>query len=546
MQLPNSICDNLRFLSVEVDSQITELQRYFLLPSLAIARHILDRSGYAYNLKTRIHNSCVKQLANSKENDTETLKLRSVEFIATSLEHIAELGRDCIVQMDNLADIKYLQAESYGPMLEEVRRGIELVEPAISDNDTNLALKIGQIGSKLEQDYNKLLKYYISALKKKKHTKSRTSALFVAHNVEQMGATLLAISESIISANLGQSLNLDRYHSLQASVQKMHPDEELADVHVETIAETRSGSSISGISASNKKQDGYVAIFKEGKKRKLKEEQLGVKNWHQIYPGLAPRIISYKKKGQSASLLIEHLSGLTFEQILLNEPQPLLQQTLKQLGKTLRSVWKETRTRKSVPAKFMAQLHKRLQDVYKIHPEFRQSDSLLCGLKIASFDALLEQARDYETQLSVPFSVYIHGDFNVDNIIYDPAKKCIKFIDLHRSCYMDYVQDISVFMVSNYRLQILDAPVRRRIMKVAQDFYHIARRYADKVDDDSFELRLALGLARSFATSTRFILDKSLARRMFLRSRYLIELVLATDPKKAKQFKIPIEEIFID
>jgi aminoglycoside phosphotransferase (APT) family kinase protein len=193
----------------------------------------------------------------------------------------------------------------------------------------------------------------------------------------------------------------------------------------------------------------------------------------------------------------------------------------------------------------MQQLQKRLTNVYKIHPEFQQSDSVVCGLGIPSFDSLLKKASDYEAGLQAPFSVYIHGDFNVDNIIYDPMEQRINFIDLHRSRYMDYVQDVSVFMVSNYRLQILDVPLRRRIMKLAKDFYRIARRYADKTGDETFELRLALGLARSFATSTRFILDKSLARNMFLRARYLIEQVLASDPKKAATFKIPLKEIFI-
>ncbi|MCU7959861.1 MAG: aminoglycoside phosphotransferase family protein [gamma proteobacterium symbiont of Bathyaustriella thionipta] len=546
LRLPDSVCNNLRFLSVEVDSQIASLQRYLLLPSVTIARHILDRSGYAYNLKTRIHDSCLKHLANSKESDAEALKLRGVEFIATALERIAGLGRDCIVQMDDLADLKYLQVEAYGPMLERVRRGIELVEPAMQGNDTRLALKIGQLEAKLQRDYNKLLKHYIKSLKKKKHTKSRTSVLFVAHNVEQMGAALLDISESIISATLGQSLNLERYHSLQASVQKMHPDEIQPDMQIETIAETRSGSSISGISNNNAKQDGYIAIFKEGKKRKLNEERQGVKNWHQIYPGLAPKIISYKKHGPSATLLIEHLSGLTFEQILLNESQKRLQQAFKHLSRTLQSVWNETRTEKPVSARFMSQLQKRLPDVYKIHPEFHHSDSHVCGKKILAFDTLLARARDFESRLSSPFSVYIHGDFNVDNIIYEPNKKHINFIDLHRSCYMDYVQDVSVFMVSNYRLQILDKPSRQRIMRLAQDFYAMSSRYARQSGDDSFELRLALGLARSFASSTRFILDKTLARRMFLRARYLIERVLALKVQNTAAFRIPIKEIFIE
>ena len=547
IQLPKGIRDNLRFLSVEVDSQVANLQTFFKTPTTAIARRILDRSGYAYNLKTRIHTSCLQQHTRGKKkrSSAETLALRGVEFIATDLERIAELCRDCIKQMEYLTDIRCMQPKAYGPMLARVRRGIKLVEPAIRDNDTRLALKIGQIEAKLDSDYNELRTHYTKALKRRKNTEQLTSALFVAHSVEQMGDALLDISESIISANLGQPVNFERYYSLQESVEMLESEEDLTDVQIEHIAETRSGSAISGISASDGKDDSYVAIFKDGEKRKLKEELQGVESWHEIFPGLAPKILSYNKRGQSAALLIEHLPGLTFEQILLNEPPELLQETLQRLGKTLKSVWSQTRTAKPVSADFMRQLEKRLGDVYKIHPEFQRGESAICDLEIPSFDDLVKQAEAYEKRLRAPFSVYIHGDFNVDNIIYDPMERRINFIDLHRSRYMDYVQDVSVFMVSNYRLQILDAPLRQRIMSLAKDFYRFARRYADKVDDETFEMRLALGLARSFATSTRFILDKSLARSMFLRARFLIEQVLAADPNKAADFKVPIKEIFV-
>lgn len=545
MQLPKSIRDNLRFLVVEVDSQLAQLQSYFATPSAAIARRVLDRSGYAYNLKMRIHDSCLSELAGGKKAGADRLSLRGLEFIATDLERIAELCRDCLKQMGYLSDLKGLQPGAYGPMLDRIRAGIELVEPAVHENNTQLALKIGRIEAKLDRDYNRLQKRYIASLKRKKHTENLVAALFVAHSVEQMGDALLDISESIISANLGQPLNIDRYYSLQASVEKLDAEDAVSDVHVEPIAETRSGSAISGISAPGGREDEYVAIFKDGQKRKLKEERQGVESWHGIYPGLAPKILSYKKRGQSAALLIEHLPGLTYEQILLNEPPQMLQEALAQLARTLKSVWRETRTDEPVSANFVQQLEKRLPDVYKIHPEFRQGDSLVCGLKVPSFDTLLAEARGYDKRLKAPFSVYIHGDFNVDNIIYDPIDKRINFIDLHRSRYMDYVQDVSVFMVSNYRLQILDIPLRRRIMESALDFYRIARRYADKAGDDGFELRLALGLVRSFATSTRFILDKSLARKMFQRARYLLELVLATDPKRPAGFKLPLKEVFV-
>jgi aminoglycoside phosphotransferase (APT) family kinase protein len=190
-------------------------------------------------------------------------------------------------------------------------------------------------------------------------------------------------------------------------------------------------------------------------------------------------------------------------------------------------------------------MQKRLGDVYEIHPEFDHSSGNINDVEICSIESLLKQASEYEKQFPAPFSVYIHGDFNLDNILYDPARSRVKFIDLHRSQYFDYVQDVTVFMVSIYRLQILDPVVRKRMMKLARDFCHFARRYARRSGDKTFEIRLALGLARSFATSTRFILDKSLARKMFLRARYLIEQVLVVESNKAHKYRTPVKELFI-
>jgi phosphate uptake regulator/aminoglycoside phosphotransferase (APT) family kinase protein len=545
MRIPRSIHDNLRFLTAEVSSQVANLQSYFETGSATIAHRILDRSGYAYNLKTRIHNSCFGRIAQSKRSNADQLSLRVLESIATDLDRITELCRDCVHQMGYLRDRRTLRPGAYLPLLKRVGKGIDLIESAARHDDSRMALKIGRVEQKLDLAYRGLQKRYTKELKGKKRTEDLVSALFVAHYVEQMGDTLLNISEAIISANPGQPVDMGRYHSLKASVEQLSSAEKLSDLVVEPIAETRSGSAISGISSAAREEDGYVAIFKDGQKRKVKEERQGVESWHEIYPGLAPKILSYHKRGQSAAMLIEHLAGLTFEQIVLNEPPPLIEETLEQLGRTLRSVWKATRRKKPVAACYMEQTAKRLGDVYAIHPEFQQGDSRICGLAVPAFDTLLQRARRFEERIKTPFSVYIHGDFNVDNIIYDPLEKKINFIDLHRSRYLDYVQDVSVFMVSNYRLQILDAPLRRRILQVAQEFCDFARRFARKAGDDTFELRLALGLARSFATSTRFILDKSLAQAMFLRARYLIELVLASDPKRADRFHVPVEEIFV-
>ena len=49
---------------------------------------------------------------------------------------------------------------------------------------------------------------------------------------------------------------------------------------------------------------------------------------------------------------------------------------------------------------------------------------------------------------------------------------------------------------------------------------------------------------RSLATSTRFILDRNLARGMFLRARYLLEQIVKLDPEDYEHYRVPVKEIF--
>ena len=540
MKIPRSISENLRFLIVEAESQVSNLVTFLSSRSPTAGQRIINRSGYAYNLKMRIHGSCHTHVG-SLAKDSDMLSMRALESIATDLERITELCRDCAHSVENISNRRCLRVKSYDPLLEHVIKGLRLVENAMNGHDTRVALKIGAAKRRMSTSVQQLMVKYTDALKKQKDTEDFITAIFAVRAVEQMGDALLNISEALISANLGQPVNIDRYHSLKDSVAHL----DLDSVAIESLAETRSGSNISGIS-DNGDDNGYVAIFKEGQKRKVKEERQGVENWHEIFPGLAPKILSYRKRGQSASLLIEHLAGMTFEQILLNESQPFLDETHRQLTRTLDSVWKETRNKKVVPAGHMDQLASRLGEVYAIHPEFENDSMSVCSHTIPSFESLLKKAKIAEAKVNPPFSVYIHGDFNVDNIIYDPLEKRINFIDLHRSSYMDYVQDVSVFMVSNYRLQILEARSRARILCIARKFYKFAAKFAHDAGDDSFEYRLAFGLARSFATSTRFVLDKSLARAMYMRARYLIERAIEVSPENASRFHLPVEEIFVD
>lgn len=536
MQLPKTVKDNLYFLLAETSSQVAILQVLLESVSNTAAQRISDRHGYTYNLKMRIHDGCEETLRSGKKGDVNIYSLRAAEAIASDLEKITNLCYDCVCLMGNLMQKCVLKKQSSAKLLDEINHGIELIEKAIVEDDTRLTLKLGSIKQKLDRSHKNIFSYHVKELRQNKRPEDTVTSLIIAQKISEIGDALLSISESIMSAKLGQPMHIDRFRTLKMALSDLG----LVDAEIEPIAETKSGSGISGVSDSN----GHVGVFKDGTKAKLKEERQNVESWHEIFPGLAPQILSYKKQGKNAAMLIEHLPGQTFEQILLRENDQVLSKTMKQLSKTIKAVWVETKHKKKSEAQHMEQLRKRLKNVFDVHPAFDNGVVQIAGSKIKSLNELIDAAEKIEKTLKSPFSVYIHGDFNLDNIIFDGEEKKIRFIDLHRSCYQDYSQDVSVFMVSNYRLQSLDKKTRKRISQVATQFYEFTSDFANQNKDKTFELRLALGLARSFITSTRFILDKSLAKAMYLRGVFILECLCKLDEKNIKKFRLPIREIF--
>jgi Ser/Thr protein kinase RdoA (MazF antagonist) len=541
-QIPQNIHHNLLFLIAEVSSQITNLQTYFLVPSAITANNISERNSYIANLAVRVQNETHNHVSLYK---IDSLVFRAINTIVCNLAHIALLCCDCIKHSAMMIVQDCLQVPEYQRVLKQVLWAIGLIDGAIVENSTQLALRIAGVEQDIQEICTQLIEGYIVDLKYKDNIEDLISALFVARSIEHMGDALLNMSESLISGNLGQTVNIEHYQSLNGFFKQLRETEN-QELAVKTLAETRSGCTISKISKTKHYNDNILAIFKNGKKRKLQEERESVAIWHKIYPGIAPKILSYNVQGESAALLIEHLEGTTFESLLLNKSRKLQNAALNRLCQTLKEIWKITRNKKVVHAHYMGQLKRRMTEVYRIHPDFKHATCQISHLTMLEFDALVKKAEGYEKMLSCCFSVYIHGDFNSDNIIYEPMSNKINFIDLHRSCYMDYVQDVSVFMVSNYRLQVLDKTIARRVLEITLSFYQFVAEFAKANGDKHFELRLALGLARSFATSTRFILDKTLADAMFMRSRYLIEQVLSImDSHETDEYRVPIREIFV-
>ncbi|CUH64761.1 transcriptional regulator PhoU [Thalassovita gelatinovora] len=540
--LSRGVAENLHFLCAELDGQLSNLEAYFDDPDPDKAQKVVLRAGYSYNLWSRVQSAALRGLSAKNTTREMRVQLHNAALVARNLDLIARMARRSLEHAEKVNQKALLRPETYPRVIRRVRKRIKAILPAINTRDSDMAIKIGQTKSDLDALYDQLFDTYTHDMRKSKHTEDLANSLLAANEIHRMGEALQSTSEAILSASIGQSVHFERYFSLRNILSDT--DGTTGDLELEPLAETRSGSTISGVRSKDATGMAFDAVFKDGELGKMREERAGVKRWDSIYPGLAPKILSYEKSGQSAALLIEYLHGQTFEQLLLGESDALLEQAQTVLAKTLRDIWKRTRTDEPAEMASMKQLRKRLPDVFRVHPGFETGASRIGDLDLDGFETLVGRAAERETDLSAPFSVHIHGDFNLDNVIFDAPEMKIHFIDLHRSRFMDYVQDVAVFMVSNYRLQAHDAQTRRRVAQVAANVHDMATKFARSQGDKTFEYRLALGLARSFATSTRFVFDKSHARRMFVRARFLLETAIACPPGKENRLKLPIKELF--
>lgn len=536
--LPNDVKQQLMFLLAEVRTQLHNLRLLLEAPSNSLARSITERSGHSYNLKQRTHIRCLKAFSDTERFDPQSLK--AAGDLADELERIASLSRDAARELQHLKYRKLLRQHRYDKRLKIIEKALGLVDDILESNNAHHALKIGKQKNKLARFYKKARRAHLKALKRHQHTEELISSLFIARYLLDMGSALMNISEALLAVLLGQPMNLKQFLSLRAMVSSLG-HEEWDSLSLETIAETRSGSSISAI---HHEKNQKLGVLKEGTLHKVQEERRGLERWNEIIPGIAPQILSQHHQGSSGALIIEHLPGKTLEHLVLMKQQKELHDAITQMCEMLPTIWHSTKQKQKVSAGYIQQLKRRLPAVLSVHPTFSSSQSMSDELKHPSLKALLTKAAIIDEQHPAPFSVYIHGDFNLDNVLYDVTEKQLRFIDLHRSGHMDYVQDVSVFLVSGLRLPLFDTESCALITKMNTQLYETAEAFAKQNKDRQFHRRMALGLARSLITSTRFILDESHANSLFEKGFYLLEHLL--QHQGSKDYPLPIKEILND
>lgn len=546
-----SINRNFEFMRLQVIKQLERTQQLLRDPSPKLVKSIQEGDDYIDTLKSMLEDECFAFIgqsardADERHNDT----VRAINVTVGNLERIADFSANIARQTGFLDDLTLLKEFDCDAYFEAVHEGVRLVGSAMKDRDVSQGVRICRIEADLDQLYRQDFDRLVLRLRDGGPPDTLITVLFILHYLERMGDALQNIGEAIIFAEVGERLKIEQYELLDEAVasttrSEKQPEKRIRHMELASIWGTRSGIRIGTIqtpeSAGAKK-----VLFKEGNPEKLEQEIENLKAWRELAPDLVPDIIEYQRRGNQAALLMEFLPGATLQYHIVKTSGAAVPRAVEKLCTIVTDLWCRTKKPQRVDAKFVSQLESRLADVRRVHPDLGRRDVEIGRLHVLTLDELIRAAGEIDAVLTSPFSVFIHGDFNLDNIIYDPADDSMYFIDVHRSREMDYVQDVSVFLVSAYRVPVFEAKTRALLAKVAKQFLGCVRKFAADQGDETFEARLALGLMRSFITSTRFELDHDFARSMHQRATFLLNKIVDHQGKPWHSFKVP-QSVLLD
>ncbi|QPJ62470.1 MAG: phosphotransferase [Candidatus Nitronauta litoralis] len=533
---------NFKTLILEVQKQVQNTREVLDQPDGKRKNKILSRDDYIDNLKSLIENKCFYSNLKGNLEKRDVDLIRAINIITSNLEHIADYSVNIISQLHYLDDPLFLHNFEYKPLFDEVTGALKLVEKSLRKRDINQAFKICRSEQTIDSLFAMQFKKIMDDLRKGRNIENLVTTLFILRYLERMGDQMLNIGEAIIFAGVGEKLKISHIEALEDSMEGIDIHGPITNLSIESFLETKSGCRINRIQGPETADQETGVIFKEGQIDKLEQENKNIRLWEKIKPGLPPRVFGFNKNGKSASILLEFLNGTTLQKALLESNRGLLDKAMNQLTEDLEDLWLKSKNPQPVQANFINQTSQRIEDIFHTHPDFKLLEKQIGSHRTLSLPALLEQTQKIEEEIGgAPFSVLIHGDFNIDNVLFNEADSTIHFIDLHRSKPQDYVQDISVFILSNFRLPVFVNRIRKNINNMTLRMFCFGRNFAKKQKDPTYEARLALGLIRSFTTSTRFEFNKEFASTMLLRAVYLMEKLMGFRGKPWAQFRLPQE-----
>jgi len=537
-----SLEENFRFLTIEAVNLVEATLSFLGEPSRTLFERIISRDDYVDNLKNVIENKCFSKIHGETDIPGRMVDtIRSVQIMCVNLERIADFCVNITRQVEHFTDPKFLHRYDYQAMFAIIRDGLARIAPTRRAADLGGALEICKTEYELDALYKQNFDRIMAELSRGGDPRDLITALFIFRYLERVGDSLLNIGEALIFSILGERIKIEQFEALRQTLDKGGFTGTVDDIDFKSIWGSRSGCRIGRVASRLPGSEDVASgsLYKEGNIRKIRREKENIERWAKVFPGIGPRIFSFHEDGDHGALLVEFLPGCTLDEVILSPNQELATNALFVLTATLHEIWAQTLTPRPCPTNFMAQLEDRLDSVRQVHPDFERPERSLGLARIAPTVELIARCKALEAELPAPMSMLIHGDFNTNNVVYDHERQQVHFIDLYRSTEGDYVQDVAVFLISNFRVPLLGRQERDRLNWVIAQFLDFACGFAEEIGDVTFHARLALGLARSLYTSTRFELNPKFSKEMYLRAHFLMEKTLAHQGAPWETFRLP-------
>lgn len=532
--------ENFRFIVSEVTAQVELTSRFYQQPSRELMEKIGSRDDYVDNLKSVIEEQSFDRLMAPRGIErAKVVELRALNTITANLERIADFAVNLVGQLGHLERLESRHLVELAPFFDEVLVGLGNIVTALDQRNSNKAFRICQCEFNLDKLHAQTFAKVLEELEHNPHRGDLVTIVFISHYLERMGDCLLNIGEALIFVLVGEKMKIRQYQALSDTLAASGLESSVGQVEFESIWGTRGGCRIATVQDTRPGSSSPV-LFKQGVAKKLAQEKQNLELWDRLSPGLPPKVWAFQEgKDGEGSILLEYLPGCTMQDLIINGEEESLLLSEHLLEATLGKVWWATKQARGMRPDFVGQIRSRQEAVYRMHPEFESKPVAIGNLQLPSFEGMLQTLEEVEPELAAPQAVRIHGDLNLNNVIFDPARQSLHFIDLHRSALADCAQDISVFLISNFRLPVFQPQVRRRINLLIERFLTFALDFAQHIGDEAFQARLALGLGRSLFSSTRFEVNNGFAREMYLRAVYLLERVTAHRGKDWSRFKLP-------
>ncbi len=552
MRTFEGIDENFKFIVKDVDAQARTARSFIEAPDAALYRKIASRDDYIDNLKTIIENKCFARINADKDLDLRQInKIRAIQVICVNLERIADFIVNIVRQMGFLDDQAFIHRYAWAESFDVIQESLELIPAAFRKENMSKALAICKAENDLDRLYKESFDRIMAELGEGRDIQNLITILFIFRYFERIGDSILNIGEAIIFSIIGERIKIEQFDALQRTLSKSGFGESVADIDFQAIWGTRSGCRIGRVGRPDDEADlsgdRQSSIYKEGDLQKIRREKANIERWKSLFPGLVADVFGFHEdedEGKGA-MLVEFLQGCTMDEVVLSAEEEFMRNALFVLEQTVRHTWTETLQAAPFKTGYVSQLKARLDGVLQMHPEFRRPPQALGTKAALSTEELLFACAAAEEELPAPFSVFVHGDFNINNIVYNHETQQVHYIDLYRSKDYDYLQDASTFLVSNFRMPMFTSSLRSRIDLTIELFYEFIGGFASEHGDETWQARLALALARGFYTSTRFELNHRFAREMFNRSVFLQEKICAFQGRDWKTFKLPTDILYL-